>query len=91
MPYIDRDMRPSVVSADAMVGINPQTSGELAYALTVIIMKYLNSSDMKFKDYNEVMGVLECVKHELYRRVISEYEQHKLSENGDVYHSDRVK
>ena len=33
----------------------------------------------------EVLGVLECVKLELYRRVAAPYEDKKCQENGDVY------
>lgn len=38
-----------------------------------------------YKDYNEVIGVLECVKQELYRRLIAPYEDKKKDENGDVF------
>jgi len=38
-----------------------------------------------YADYNEVMGVLECVKQELYRRLIVPYENKKKEENGDVF------
>ena len=35
--------------------------------------------------FNEMIGVLECCKLELYRRVISNYEDKKMRQNGDVY------
>jgi len=38
-----------------------------------------------YADYNEVIGVLECVKQELYRKVISKYEDKKEKENGTVW------
>jgi len=34
---------------------------------------------------NEVIGVLECAKLELYRRVAAPYEERKRIENGEVY------
>ena len=34
---------------------------------------------------NELIGVLECAKLELYRRVASPYEDEKVESNGDVY------
>lgn len=37
-----------------------------------------------YRTLNEAVGVLECVKLELNRRVIGEYEDKKISENGDV-------
>jgi len=42
-------------------------------------------SPPKYKRYNKAMGVLECIKQEFYRRVISKYEDQKIEENGDVY------
>ena len=35
--------------------------------------------------FNAAVGALECAKLELYRRMVSVYEEHKRSENGDVY------
>ena len=32
-----------------------------------------------------LIGVLECAKLELYRRVAAPYEDDKIDENGDVY------
>jgi hypothetical protein len=34
---------------------------------------------------NEAIGVLECAKLELYRRVAAPYEDEKIAESGDVY------
>jgi len=40
---------------------------------------------MKYDDYNTLIGVLENIKLELYRRKIIPYEDIKIKENGDVY------
>ena len=74
MPYIDQTRR----------GAAPMTAGELNYAITRLILDYLGESP-KYADYNAVVGVLECVKLELYRRKIVPYEDGKMQENGDVY------
>jgi hypothetical protein len=34
---------------------------------------------------DEVVGVLECAKLEIYRRIAAPYEDKKIVENGDVY------
>ena len=34
---------------------------------------------------NEIVGALECAKHEFQRRVMNNYEDLKCKENGDVF------
>ena len=34
--------------------------------------------------YNRMMGMMECCKLELYRRLVAPYEDVKIIENGDV-------
>lgn len=43
------------------------------------------SGSISYHYYNEAMGVLECVKQELYRRLIAPHEDEKRKENGDVF------
>lgn len=76
----------------------PNTSGELNYLVTQLCLSYLDSckdrsglmvtKEVKrnsYRDYNEVVGALECCKLEFYRRAVSIYEDEKIKENGDVY------
>jgi len=85
MPYIkewERELFDAILKA-----IDPNlqlTAGRLNYLITRIIDKYLGKNP-HYSDYNEVIGVLECVKLELYRRQIAKYEDKKWTENGDVY------
>ena len=58
--------------------------GALNFYITKIILSYLGFAP-KYKDFNEVIGVLECVKLEMYRRAVVPYEDKKREENGDVY------
>lgn len=39
-----------------------------------------------YKIINEIIGVLECVKLEFYRRIAAPYENDKQQANGDVYY-----
>jgi hypothetical protein len=48
-------------------------------------LKYLDNVNKSYFSYNEVVGVLECVKLEMYRRLVAPYEDRKCKENGDVY------
>ncbi len=97
MPYIDKKIRDDI----SIHGISEvYTPGELNFFITDSILEYLETrkavipsfgsipSSKKpncYADYNEVIGVLECVKLELYRKVISKYEDKKEKKNGTVY------
>ena len=59
-------------------------AGDLNYLLTSFIHEYIKIEGESYATYNEVIGVLECAKMELYRRKISIYEDEKIKENGDV-------
>jgi hypothetical protein len=39
---------------------------------------------VSYTNINAVIGVLECVKLELYRRLAASYEDKKVVENGDI-------
>lgn len=80
MPYIDPKIRIEINQ-----GGQPQTAGELNYFITTKILNYLKMCGISYSSINEVIGVLECAKLELYRRSAAQYEDEKISENGDVY------
>jgi len=81
MPYIDKEARERL-SGDA----TPQTPGELNYLITRMLDDYIQrKGGVRYAQLNEVVGVLECVKMELYRRVAAPYEDKKCEEAGDVY------
>ena len=85
MPYIDKDSRPKIdewVDAGVYNGINFSDPGVLNYVLTKIL---LETEPKRYKDFNELVGVLECCKLEFYRRAVAPYEGKKIVENGDVY------
>lgn len=85
MPYIDLDARTRLANGDM-----PANAGELNYAITVLVDAYVKRSAdaagrVRYAHLNEAIGVLECAKLELYRRVAAPYEDEKMAESGDVY------
>lgn len=56
-------------------------SGNLNYVITRLLRA---SYARRYADINEAIGVLECAKLELYRRLAAPYEDQKAFENGDV-------
>jgi len=79
MPYIDKHRRVELVYQP------PATTGELNYDITRACNAYLVRYGLSYTHINEVIGVLECAKLELYRRVAAQYEDKKIKANGDVY------
>jgi len=85
MPYIDKQERLRFDPLTARLSHRVTTPGELNYVITTLCLDYLEASQGSYQDFNEVIGVLECAKLELYRRAVALYEDKKIAENGDVY------
>lgn len=79
MPYIDSYRRWALECSN-----KPESAGELNFVITKHLVDYLGE-DPSYYQFNEVIGVLECAKQEIYRRMIVPYEDKKMEENGDVY------
>lgn len=87
MPYIKKEDRAkfetSLYSLIKDLEQNKFNEGELNYVISKIFNTAFNAS-MKYSTANKLMGVLECVKAEFYRRQVAPYENDKIEENGDV-------
>ncbi|MED5474943.1 MAG: hypothetical protein VX770_02840 [Candidatus Neomarinimicrobiota bacterium] len=83
MPYIKKEDRIKLNKSN--ISNNP---GELNFQITMLINSYLKRKGVSYTNLNEVIGVLECAKLEIYRRLAAKYEDKKISENGDVYSLD---
>jgi hypothetical protein len=81
MPYIDKRIRGHMHMVDA------EDVGELNYQITKLIDSFIMRKGLNYATLNSMIGVLECAKLELYRRVAAPYEDAKCEDNGDVYDS----
>ena len=61
------------------------TVGEMNYYVTRLIHDYLAENGTNYANINACVGMLECCKLELYRRLAAPYEDTKIAENGDVF------
>lgn len=61
---------------------NEGLAGNLNYVISTLLKRL--SKDLRYKKANELMGVLECVKQEYYRRIVGPYEDQKIKESGDI-------
>ena len=88
MPYINEEVRKDLMNVglgDLLHYIERATPpGNLNYIITMILSKALGENP-NYARFNEIIGVLECCKLEMYRRKIAKYEEQKIKENGDVY------
>jgi hypothetical protein len=85
MPYIKKENREKLKNFYINI---PENIGELNYILTEVCLDWIrhrHGNKITYSTINEIVGVLECVKVEFYRRVAAIYEDKKRDENGDVY------
>jgi hypothetical protein len=88
-PYISHDSRDPIDEGlyQSLKGIG--TPGELNYAISKLVSLYLKkiggTDGPRYKDYNEAIGVIESAKLEIYRRLVSPYEDKKKEAEGDVF------
>jgi len=87
MPYIKPERRPRldriVDEVLEVIGGTPseEWDGQLNYLITRILKNLYKPS---YLNYERVMGLLECIQHEFYRRFIASYEDGKILEYGDM-------
>jgi len=90
MPYIKNKDREKFDESLQEISDNILSMGDMNYCFSTIIANYLEEVErvegsVGYYYYNQLIGVLECAKLELYRRLAAPYEDLKIEENGDVY------
>lgn len=84
MPYIKQEDRGYFDNDIKSLSDNVDCEGDLNYIFTKLIYNRIEEQGMSYQVINNLIGVLECCKLELYRRIASPYEDIKIKENGDV-------
>ena len=82
MPYITDTQRRALAQ-----GAAPSHPGELNYAITKLLVQYIDNHGLSYHVINDILGALEGAKLEFYRRVAVPCENLKLATNGDVYNA----
>jgi hypothetical protein len=80
MPYITPDRR-VVIREDH---VTPENAGELNFAITELVLRYLKETGLKYQTCNDIVGALDNAKDEFKRRIQDPYEDRKIQENGDL-------
>lgn len=88
MPYIDQPSRalyaPGIKAIVDRIPASPHHKGDLTYVITEILHKAIGEN-LRYSDYCDVIGILECAKLEFYVDRVHEYEKKKKAEHGDLY------
>ena len=89
MPYIkpeDREIyEPMIDVLMNELRYSENWKGDLNFIVSTILNDLLTAYGTSYSMLNDMVGVLECAKLELYRRVAAPYEDEKIESNGDVY------
>ena len=88
MPYIPQEERKELdeLSKALVTQLrNGNFRGRLNYFISSVAQGLIEANGTSYSFINDFIGVLECAKLELYRRVATPYEEKKKEENGDVY------
>jgi hypothetical protein len=86
MPYILEERKPHLDLLLRELAEQFQNRGELNYAMTrLCCLTLLKFTDARYEDREAIRGTIACVGDEWYRRVLVNYEDDKITENGDVY------
>ncbi len=91
MPYIPQERRQelypliSKVAGEIQAAVESGTGkrgGEVNFVICSLVdILY----DRNYTELSAAIGDVECAKLEVYRRVLSNYEDQKITENGDVF------
>lgn len=73
------------MTASALFKFASKSAGHFNFVVTKLIMYRLKRQGMSYANLRMILGDLEAIKTEFYRRVVADYENKKLEENGDVY------
>ena len=86
MPYIKSDDRMRFnegINSILDAFYDNWTPGDLNYVVSMITWE-LFLKQKKYQRANDIIGALEGVKMEFYRRLVVPYENEKITENGDL-------
>tara|TARA_R110002020_G_scaffold21782_17_gene73892 strand:- start:73 stop:360 length:288 start_codon:yes stop_codon:yes gene_type:complete len=89
MPYIKQEDRDTLdyhidyLSVAVANGDSPY--GEINYCISRMFNNLIKAEGLNYNQLNSLIGVLECAKMEIYRRVAAPYEDKKINENGEVF------
>lgn len=85
MPYINDHLRPSYDREinELVSKLDVNTPGDINYVISRIVWALFRTTN-RYGAANSLLGVLEAVKLEFYRRCVAPYEDIVKERNGDL-------
>jgi hypothetical protein len=80
MPYITQPQKQEIDN-----GRHPEDVGELTYKLYRTCVEYLLDHSDTYLTRAQVLGAVNAVSQEFYRREVAPYEEIKRIQNGDIF------
>lgn len=84
MPYIKTQARELLDEPIEELGHNITNVGALNYAMTRLALKYIQNYGLNYANLASVIGTIRLVSTEIEQRLVRDYEDGKITENGDV-------
>lgn len=89
MPYIKKEKRgqfkkPIDEISKLLAADEENIEGNMNYIISRLFANHLRFK-LNYKQLNAMVGMLECCKMELYRKMAAPYENEKCKENGEAY------
>ena len=90
MPYVKQEIRDRLnANINNLILLisrrQVNQAGQINYVISRLLSQLLHENGLSYTKINEFIGVLECAKLELYRRLAVDYEIQKCKENGEVF------
>lgn len=88
MPYIATDRReklkePLLGLLRSLTSLGP-SPGDVNYCVSVILKTFYDPAKHSYHGLNTAIGIVECAKMELYRKLAAPYEDTKEEQNGKL-------
>tara|TARA_Y100000034_G_scaffold113340_1_gene148261 strand:+ start:3113 stop:3424 length:312 start_codon:yes stop_codon:yes gene_type:complete len=89
MPYITYDARHGNGLCDFASDLADycNNGGDINFAFCTIIDAFIRQKGLRYQTISDIIGALEGAKAEFQRRIVGPYEDQKLAENGEVFHT----
>ena len=88
MPYIKQERRdelnPLIEALSGELLSKDIAMGDYNYVITTLMHHFILNEGLRYKNLNDIVGMLECCKLEFVRKIVSPYEDLKTLENGSV-------
>ena len=74
MPYIKQENRKTIDKALEQIMEVIKDKGDYNYVITKLLHHYIRENGLRYNNLNDAIGIIECVKQEFYRKIVSDYE-----------------